>query len=165
MKVVGGQISTLLLWRWNTNRMWWTVVSFNTPRPRQHGCHFPDGISNCILLNENVCIAIKISLTFVPKDPNNNIPALVQIMAWRRPGDKPLSEPMVVSLLTHISHIQLSVPNSQKICHHHPQLSNSTIGRWCHVYLVQLQIPCRCIYSFVYIVLSIFSYNPWIYQI
>ena len=24
-------------------------------------------------------------------------------MAWRRPGDKPLSEPMVVSLLTHIS--------------------------------------------------------------
>ena len=33
---------------------------------------------------------------------NNNIPALVQIMAWRRPGDKPLSERMIVSLLTHI---------------------------------------------------------------
>ena len=32
----------------------------------------------------------------------NNIPALVQIMAWRRPGDKPLSEAMMVSLLTHI---------------------------------------------------------------
>ena len=32
----------------------------------------------------------------------NNIPALVQIMAWRRPGDKPLSEPMMVNLLTHI---------------------------------------------------------------
>ena len=31
-----------------------------------------------------------------------NIPALVQIMAWRRPGDKPLSEPMMVSLLMHI---------------------------------------------------------------
>ena len=27
----------------------------------------------------------------------NNIPALVQIMAWRRPGDKQLSEPMMVS--------------------------------------------------------------------
>ena len=27
---------------------------------------------------------------------------LVQIMAWRRPGDKPLSEPMMVSLLTQI---------------------------------------------------------------
>ena len=28
--------------------------------------------------------------------------ALVQIMAWHRPGDKPLSEPMLVSLLTHM---------------------------------------------------------------
>ena len=27
---------------------------------------------------------------------------LVQIMAWRRPGDKPLSEPMMVSLPTHV---------------------------------------------------------------
>ena len=42
------------------------------------------------------------SLKFVPKCPINNIPALVQIMAWRRPGDKPLSEPVMVSLLTHI---------------------------------------------------------------
>ena len=39
---------------------------------------------------------------FVPRGPINNIPALVQIMAWRRPGDKPLSEPMMVSLLMHI---------------------------------------------------------------
>ena len=31
-----------------------------------------------------------------------NIPVLVQIMAWRRPGDKPLSEPMMVKLMTHI---------------------------------------------------------------
>ena len=30
------------------------------------------------------------------------IPALVKIMVWRLPGDKPLSEPMIVSLLTHI---------------------------------------------------------------
>ena len=39
---------------------------------------------------------------FVSKGPINNIAALVQIMAWRRPGDKPLSDPMMVSLLTHI---------------------------------------------------------------
>ena len=32
----------------------------------------------------------------------NNILVLVQMMAWRRPGDKPLSEPMMVSSLTHI---------------------------------------------------------------
>ena len=31
----------------------------------------------------------------------NNISALVQIMAWRRPGDKPLPEPMMACLLTH----------------------------------------------------------------
>ena len=39
---------------------------------------------------------------FVPKGPINNIPAMVQIMAWRRLGDKPLSEAMMVNLLTHI---------------------------------------------------------------
>ena len=43
-----------------------------------------------------------LSLKFVPKAPINKIPALVQIMAWRRSSDKPLSEPMMVSLLTHI---------------------------------------------------------------
>ena len=31
-----------------------------------------------------------------------NIPALVQIIAWRCPGDKPLPGPIMVSLLTHI---------------------------------------------------------------
>ena len=31
----------------------------------------------CIFLNENVLIAIKISLKFVPKGQINNIPALV----------------------------------------------------------------------------------------
>ena len=54
------------------------------------------------VFNENVWISIKISLTFVPKGPINNIPALVQMMAWRRSGDKRLSEPMMVSLPTHI---------------------------------------------------------------
>ena len=53
-------------------------------------------------MNENIRISIKISLMFVAKGPFDNIPALVQIMAWHRPGDKPLSEPMVVILLTHI---------------------------------------------------------------
>ena len=45
---------------------------------------------------------IKISLKFVPSGSINNIPALVQIMAWHRPGDKPFSEPMMVNLPTHI---------------------------------------------------------------
>ena len=55
-----------------------------------------------IFLNENVRISIKSSLKFVPKGPINNIPALVQVMAWHRPGDKPLTDPMAVRLLTHI---------------------------------------------------------------
>ena len=78
-----------------------TIDPVNTLRPRQNGRHFADGIFKCIFLNENVCIPIKISLKFVPKGPIN-IPALGQIMAWCPPGDKPLSEPMMVSLLTHI---------------------------------------------------------------
>ena len=45
---------------------------------------------------------VKISLKFIPKGPANNITALIQIMARRRPGDKPLCEPMVVRLLTHM---------------------------------------------------------------
>ena len=77
----------------------WTL---NTLRPRQNGRHFPDDIFKWIFLNENVWISINISMKFVPRGPINNILTLVQIMAWRRPGDKPLSEPMMVRLPTHI---------------------------------------------------------------
>ena len=79
-----------------------TIVVVNSLRPRQNGRHSPDDIFKCIFLNENIWILITSSLKFIPKGPINNIPALVQIMAWRRPGDRPLSEPMIVSLLTHI---------------------------------------------------------------
>ena len=86
--------------------MWTTLIyhgSFNTLRPRQNGRHFADDTFKNIFLNENVTISIKISLKFIPKGPINNIAPLVQIMAWRRPGDKPLSsETMVVRLPTHI---------------------------------------------------------------
>ena len=55
---------------------------------------------------ENPQILIKISLKFVLRDPINNIPAMVQIMAWRQPGNKPLSEAMMARLSTHICIIQ-----------------------------------------------------------
>ena len=70
--------------------------------PRQNGCHSTDITFKCIFLNENVWISIIISLKFVPKGPVNNIPAFVQIMAWHRIGNKPLSEPIMISLLMHI---------------------------------------------------------------
>ena len=74
----------------------------STLRPRRNGCNFPYEIVRCIFLNENLWISLKISLKFVHKVRINNIAALVQIMAWRWPGDKSLSEPVVVRLLTHI---------------------------------------------------------------
>ena len=80
--------------------MSWQLI--NTLRPGQNGCHFADGILKYIFLNENVWISFKFSPNFVPKVQINNIPALVQIMDWRRVGDKPLSEPMMISLPTHI---------------------------------------------------------------
>ena len=59
-----------------------------------------DDTFKCKFVNENVLILIKISLKFVPTGPIDNIPALVQIMAWGRPCDKPLYEPMMVISLT-----------------------------------------------------------------
>ena len=75
---------------------------FNTLRLRQNGRLFTDDTFKCIFLNENIRISIKISLKYVPKVSINNNPALVLIMAWHRPGDKPLSEPMLVRSLTQI---------------------------------------------------------------
>ena len=58
--------------------------------------------SNAFSWMKSLLIPIKISLQFVPKGPINNIPSLVQTMAWPHPGDKPLSEPMMVRLPTHV---------------------------------------------------------------
>ena len=48
-----------------------------------------------IFFDENDRILIRISLKFVPRSPVDNKPALVQVMAWRRTGDKPLLELMM----------------------------------------------------------------------
>ena len=75
---------------------------FNTSRLRQIDRHFADYTFKCIFLNKEKWISLKISLKFVPKVPINNIPALVQIMAWHRLGDKPLFEPKMVRLPKYI---------------------------------------------------------------
>ena len=56
---------------------------------------FADDIFKRIFLNENIRISIKISLKFVHSGSNDNKSALVQVMAWLRTGDKPLSELML----------------------------------------------------------------------
>ena len=90
-------------------------------------------IFKCIFFNENLWISIKISLNFIPMGPVNNIPALVQIKAWRRSGEQPLSEPMVVRLPTYI-------------CVTRPQwVYINTWTRWwfmCVAYSTEKVIPC-----------------------
>ena len=54
-----------------------------------------DDIFKCIFINEKFCISIQISLKFVLRSPIENRSALVQVMAWRRKGDKPLPEQML----------------------------------------------------------------------
>ena len=82
---------------WSPRRQW-----IDSLRPKQNVRLFTDDTSKRIFLNENIRILTKNSLKFVPKGLINNIPALILIMAWRRPGDKPVSEPMLVKSLTHI---------------------------------------------------------------
>ena len=116
----------------------------NTLRPRQNGGRFADDILDCVLLNENVWLSIKISLKLLPKGPINNIPALVPIMTWRRPGDKPLSEPLMVSLLTHI-------------CTTRPQWvkdMNCHFFLHCTIYSLPVHMYRWCMYSFL-------SFNPY----
>ena len=72
-----------------------TTSPLNSSPPGQNGRLFADDIFRCIFLNEKSYILIKISLKFVTKGPIDNDPALVQVMAWRVFGNKPLSEPML----------------------------------------------------------------------
>ena len=116
-----------------------------TLRPGQNGRHVTGDICKWILLNENVWIQIRISLQFVTKGPINNIPALVQIMAWHRPGEKPISQPMMATLPMHIC---VTGPQWVK-CH----LLKSLSMNWLHVFLIQALytlLLCRSIWYAVY---------------
>ena len=88
---------------------------FNTLKPRQNRRHFADDVFKCNFLNENVWILIKISLKLVLEGPINNIPAMVQIMAWRRTGDKPLSEPSTHICVTRIQWVNTLRPKQKAV--------------------------------------------------
>ena len=83
-----------------TKRLWTSWPVLIILRPRQYGCHFADDTFKCTFLNEKFWILNKTSLKYVPASPINNIPALVHIMTCCLPGDKPLSEPMMITLPT-----------------------------------------------------------------
>ena len=118
-------------------------MPFNSLRLRQNRCHFADDIFKCNLFNENVWIPIKISLKFVPKGPINNFPALVQIMAWRRTGDKPLSEPM----MTQFNNTYIHMPLGLNELTHLPLDKMATISQmifpdafsWMEIFLFRLK--------------------------
>ena len=61
--------------------------------------NFAEDIFKCILLNENDKIAIQISMKFVPMGTIDNMPAMVQTMAWRLLGNKPLPEPIMAQFI------------------------------------------------------------------
>ena len=60
-----------------------------------------DNIFKRIFLNENDRILIQISLKYVTRSPIDNLnkPALVQVMAWCRTGDKPLPRPKMAQFI------------------------------------------------------------------
>ena len=101
------------------------IMVINTLRPWQNGCHFADSVFKCFFLKDNW---LKISLKFVPKGPINNIPSLFQIMAWRWTGDKPLSEPMMFNLVTHIC---ITRPQWVKGMRFDINILVSSWGKWC----------------------------------
>ena len=64
-----------------------------------HSASLADDIFNRIFLNKNGWISITILLNSIPKNPIDNKPALVQVMAWHRTGDKPLHEPVLTQFI------------------------------------------------------------------
>ena len=58
-----------------------------------------EDIFNCIFSNENDRIPIQMSLKYVSRSAVYSKSALVQVMAWRRTGDKPLPEPMMIQFI------------------------------------------------------------------
>ena len=83
-------------------KYWFLAATIIILRPRQNGRLFADDTFKCVFVDENSWISIDISLKLVSKGPIYNIQTLVQIMASGLVGAMPLSESMMVSLLTHI---------------------------------------------------------------
>ena len=107
------RIQDMMFWKnISASAAGWKTQWFNTLRPRQNGRHFADDIFKHIFSNENIHILVKILLKFVPMGQIDNKPSLVQIMAWRRPGVKPLSGPMMVSFTDSYLYMHHSVSMS-----------------------------------------------------
>ena len=130
--LLGGMVGDLLLTHWGRDRM---ATIFQTT------------ISNTFSW-----ISIKISLKSVTKCPINNIPTLFQIMAGPQPGDKPLSEAMVVSFLTHICVIRPQWVNMYLSSSFHfwsvvPMLRTVSLGTLIQILLFVISSICNCFHG------------------
>ena len=93
--------------RWTQWRTLAVALQLAHLPPGENGRHFADDIFNCIFMNEKFWILIRISLKFVPKGQIDNTTTLVQVMAWRQTGDKPLPESMQIKLIdAYMRHIR-----------------------------------------------------------
>ena len=84
------------------------VSTLNILRLGQNGRHFPDDIFSMNWYK----VFTEIWISYIP--------ASFQIMSWRRIDDKPLSEPMNVSLLTHICVFRSQWINACCVLTHYP---------------------------------------------
>ena len=74
-------------------------VGFGTMRPGQDGWHFAGNIFKCLFLNENFCLLI---FNLLPLGSIDNMSYVVQVLAWRWTGSKPLSELMMTKFSCNI---------------------------------------------------------------
>ena len=99
------RIRFVSLWQYHRSyRSTWCVtqsVHFAS-RPGQDGRHFPDDNFKYNLFNEKSSVSFEVSLKFIPSGPIYNNQTLVQIMDWRRKGDKHYLNQWWPSSLTHI---------------------------------------------------------------
>ena len=106
---------SILEWRWrmddsfgcftstmSRSKFMCFVTMFYVLKPKQNGYHFVEDSLKYNFLKEDARISITILLKFVLKAQMNDIPALVHLMAWHLPGDKPLSDTRRARLLTYI---------------------------------------------------------------
>ena len=75
-------------------------LSLNSSPSGQNIRHFTDNSFKC--MNEKCSILIQISLKFVPKGSIDNKLVWIQVMAWHRTGEKPLSEPTLTVFYIHM---------------------------------------------------------------
>ena len=114
-------------WKHKVTPDWGDLI--NTLGSSNNGSHFADNIFKYLSLIDNCWILFKfIQLKCVSNGPIWNESTLVQIMAWLRIGNKPLSEPKagiaywrLLAYIFYIGHSALYKGNTNQI-NQHPKL-------------------------------------------